>query len=42
MRAKSEYALQLSDKEREKKYNESVKNIGAFLIALAGESGKNG
>lgn len=42
VRAKSEYALQLSDKEREKKYNESVKNIGAFLIALAGESGKNG
>jgi hypothetical protein len=40
IRAKAEYALKLSEKEREKQYSENVKNIGAFLMALAGDGGK--
>lgn len=40
IRAKTEYALQLSEKEREKQYSDNVKNIGAFLMALAGDGGK--
>ena len=40
IQAKAEYALKLSEKEQEKNYQQSVKNISNALLALAGKGGK--
>lgn len=40
LKAKAEYKLELTEKEQEKQYSDSVKQIGAFLIALAEGSEK--
>lgn len=43
MKAKAEYAIKLTEKEQEKRYAQSVKNLGKMLTALVGEGdSKNG
>ena len=41
-RAKTEYALELTEEEQQRKYRKDVEKLGAFLIALAGEDEKHG
>jgi hypothetical protein len=41
IKAKSEYAIKLTDKEIAKNYNKQVGNIGHFLLTLAGEGVDN-
>lgn len=40
LKAKTEFGIKLSEKEKKKKYENSVKNIGQMLLALAGEGEK--